>query len=101
MRPSPPNLSCCQGASGCRADAGRRAGDDGDLGRRAVAGHLGSGLRNLSAEAVKGDGVRLGTAALAGIEPVDGRDLSRGELEVEHVEVLSDALRLCWLAGDT
>src|SRR6185437_11914918 len=32
---------CCQGAGGCRADAGRCAGDDGDLGRCAVAGHRG------------------------------------------------------------
>jgi hypothetical protein len=41
-----------------------------------------SGLRDLPAEAGQGDGVRLGTAALAGIEPADDRDLVRGELEV-------------------
>src|SRR5208283_3208339 len=36
---SDPVTVCCQGAGGCRADAGRCAGDDGDLARCAVAGH--------------------------------------------------------------
>jgi hypothetical protein len=49
---------------------------------------------DLSAEAFKGDGVRLGAAALAGIESVDGRDLVCGEFEVEHVEVFSDTAGL-------
>ena len=44
--------------------------------------------------------VGLGAAALAGVEGVDGGELVGGELEVEDVEVLRDAVRLGRLRDD-
>src|SRR6201996_9698410 len=61
---------------------------------------IGSGLRDLAAEALQGDGFWFGSAALAGVEPVDGGDFLRGQLEVEDVEVLGEAVRLGRLRDD-
>ena len=90
-----------EGAGGGRPDAGGGAGDDGDASRCGVVRLVRrSGFRDLAAEALEGDGVRLGAAALAGVERVDGGQLVGGELEVEDVEVLGDAVRLGRLRDD-
>jgi len=44
--------------------------------------------------------VGVGAAAHAGVEGVDARQLVRGELEVEDVEVLRDAGRVDRLGDD-
>src|SRR6476469_9943517 len=48
-------------------------------------------LGDFPAVRLEGDGVWLRSAAQTGVERVDGGDLIAGELEVEDVEVLSDA----------
>src|SRR3954447_25029630 len=53
-----------------------------------------SGLRDGHAEAFERDGFGLRPAALASVQCVDGGDLVGGELEVEDVDVLGDAVRL-------
>src|SRR6478735_6320590 len=52
----------------------------------------GSRLRNVAVEGFQGDGLGFGSATYTLIEGVDRRELVGGELEVEHVEVGSDAL---------
>src|SRR6185312_8170529 len=52
----------------------------------------GSGLRDVAAEGLERDGLGLGAAALAGVQAIDGDDLVGGQLEVEDVDVLGDAL---------
>ena len=56
-------------------------------------------------ERLQGDGVGLGSTVDAGVEGVDRRELTVGQLEVGDVEVLGDpcrpgrlgiAERLCW-----
>src|SRR6478609_9110232 len=53
-----------------------------------------SGLRDVAAEGLERDVLGLGAAAPAGVEAGDGGELLGGELEVEDVEVLGDALGL-------
>src|SRR3954465_5535377 len=52
------------------------------------------GLRDRHAERLERHRVGPGPAATAGVERIDGGDLVAGELEVEDVDVLGDALRL-------
>src|SRR4051812_718963 len=59
-----------------------------------------SGLRDVAAERFERDGRGLGPAAAAGVQSVDGGYLVGGELEVEDVDVLGDALRLGGLRDD-
>src|SRR5919206_895607 len=61
---------------------------------------IGSGLRDVAPERLARDGVGLGAAALAGLQPVDGGHLVGVELEVEDVDVLGDALGLHGLGDD-
>ena len=89
------------GASGPSGDGGDV--DDVDAALRSVgSGCCGgwSGFRDGAAEGLQGDGLRLGAAALAGVEAVDGGELVGGEVEVEDVEVLGDAVRLGRLRDD-
>src|SRR3954447_3461368 len=54
----------------------------------------------LLGENLERDGMRLRATTLAGVESVDGREFVGGQLEVEHVEVLSDAVGLGRLRDD-
>src|SRR3954462_12632113 len=58
------------------------------------------GLRDRPAEGLERDRVGLRTAAAAGVERVDGGELVAGQLEVEDVDVLGDAVRLGRLGDD-
>ena len=51
-------------------------------------------LGNVAAEGLQGDHLGFRATALAGVEGVDRGELGVGEVEVEHVEVLCDPLRL-------
>jgi hypothetical protein len=55
--------------------------------------HRSAFLRDLAAEGLKGDRVRLGAPAYARVEGVDGGQFVRGEVEAEDVEVLGDPAR--------
>ena len=52
-----------------------------------------SGFGDLAAECLTGDDLRVRSTSHAGVEAVDGGEVLRGELEVEHVEVLGHAGR--------
>jgi hypothetical protein len=54
----------------------------------------------VAAVCLQSDRVRLGAAALAGVQNVDRGHLLDGQVEVEHVNVLSDAAGLCGLGND-
>src|SRR2546426_4891139 len=56
-----------------------------------------SGLRDIATVRFERDRGRLRTAATAGAQAVDRGDLLGRQLEVEDVDVLSDATRLCGL----
>src|SRR3954452_8180799 len=58
------------------------------------------GLRDRPAEGLERDRVGLRAAAAAGVERVDGGELVAGQLEVEDVDVLGDAVRLGRLRDD-
>jgi len=53
---------------------------------------LASGFGDFAAEGFEGDVVGLGAAALVGVQGVDLGQLVVGQLEVEDVEVLGDAV---------
>src|SRR4051794_13657948 len=60
----------------------------------------GSGLGDVAAERLEGDVLRLWSTPLVGVEGVDGDELVVGQVEVEDVEVLRDAVRLGRLRDD-
>src|SRR4029079_18086309 len=53
-------------------------------------------LRYFTTEGLQRDGIGLGSAAHTGVESIDGREIPVRELEVEHVDVLGDAV---WCRG--
>src|SRR3954447_7676828 len=53
-----------------------------------------SGLLDLTAEGLEGDVLGLRAATAAGVQPIDRGEFVGGQLEIEDVDVLGDALRL-------
>src|SRR5436309_484376 len=56
-----------------------------------------SSLRDVATKRLEGDCTRLRAAATAGVQAIDRGDLFGRQFEVEYIDVLSDASRLCGL----
>src|SRR3954468_22900378 len=56
-----------------------------------------SSLGDVATERLESDCARLRASATAGVKTIDGGDLFGRQLEVEHIDVLGNACRLCGL----